>query len=290
MARAWLDTLERYLREGEPFDALDLLQRKGQTRTSLGAADDERLISAARTLGADPRLRHRYRLEALRIANAVERRRAESAAEKRRLEKEKAARRATQEKEKAARRAEELRTQRAAEKHTERFAAYRAAGLTTQRATILTLMKPGPYSVSITGMARGYKEEHVAAELVRSLGFATSESVLLVERAVHIAPESVAFDIDQSKAVQLKKALERHGAKIRIDIASRREAAERRPSIPQAVRHEVWRRDGGRCVDCGSVENLHFDHIIPWSRGGANTPRNLELRCEACNLRKGARI
>jgi len=60
--------------------------------------------------------------------------------------------------------------------------------------------------------------------------------------------------------------------------------------IPERVRNEVWRRDEGRCVDCGSRERLEFDHIIPYSKGGSNTARNLELRCEACNRRKGATI
>ena len=40
-----------------------------------------------------------------------------------------------------------------------------------------------------------------------------------------------------------------------------------RAAIPEPVRHEVWRRDRGRCVDCGSRERLEFDHIIPISRG-----------------------
>ena len=64
----------------------------------------------------------------------------------------------------------------------------------------------------------------------------------------------------------------------------------RRAPIPESVRHEVWRRDQGMCVDCGSRENLEFDHIIPFSKGGSNTARNLELRCETCNRRKGATI
>jgi hypothetical protein len=63
-----------------------------------------------------------------------------------------------------------------------------------------------------------------------------------------------------------------------------------REAIPERVRHEVWRRDQGRCVDCGSRERLEFDHIIPVSRGGSNTARNIELRCEACNRRKSATV
>jgi hypothetical protein len=63
-----------------------------------------------------------------------------------------------------------------------------------------------------------------------------------------------------------------------------------RETIPERVRHEVWRRDQGQCVDCGSRERLEFDHIIPVSRGGSNTARNIELRCQACNRRKGATV
>ena len=40
--------------------------------------------------------------------------------------------------------------------------------------------------------------------------------------------------------------------------------------IPTPVKLEVWKRDGGRCVKCGSTDNLHFDHIIPRSRGGTS--------------------
>jgi tetratricopeptide (TPR) repeat protein len=65
---------------------------------------------------------------------------------------------------------------------------------------------------------------------------------------------------------------------------------ERRRSTPQNVRHAVWRRDEGRCVQCGSHEDLEFDHIIPVSKGGANTERNLQLLCESCNRGKGATI
>ena len=60
--------------------------------------------------------------------------------------------------------------------------------------------------------------------------------------------------------------------------------------IPQDVKDAVWRRDEGMCVECGSNENLEFDHIIPHSRGGANTYRNIQLLCEKCNRQKSAKI
>ena len=60
--------------------------------------------------------------------------------------------------------------------------------------------------------------------------------------------------------------------------------------ITQEVKDKVWNRDGGKCVDCCSNENLEFDHIIPHSKGGANTYRNIQLLCEPCNRSKSAKI
>ena len=60
--------------------------------------------------------------------------------------------------------------------------------------------------------------------------------------------------------------------------------------ISQDVKDKVWNRDGGKCVECGSNENLEFDHIIPHSKGGANTYRNIQLLCEPCNRIKSAKI
>ena len=60
--------------------------------------------------------------------------------------------------------------------------------------------------------------------------------------------------------------------------------------ISQKVKDEVWKRDEGKCVECGSKENLEFDHIIPFSKGGANTYRNIQLLCESCNRSKSDKI
>ncbi|HYT37624.1 MAG TPA: HNH endonuclease signature motif containing protein [Ktedonobacteraceae bacterium] len=63
--------------------------------------------------------------------------------------------------------------------------------------------------------------------------------------------------------------------------------------IPQDVRNAVWQRDQGRCVQCGvggPGAYLEFDHIIPYSKGGASTTGNVQLLCRNCNLKKGDRI
>ena len=56
--------------------------------------------------------------------------------------------------------------------------------------------------------------------------------------------------------------------------------------ISPEVQDRVWKRDEGKCVKCGSNENLEFDHIIPFSKGGSNTYRNIQLLCEKCNRSK----
>ena len=60
--------------------------------------------------------------------------------------------------------------------------------------------------------------------------------------------------------------------------------------IPSEVKRVVYDRDGGKCVKCGSQINLHYDHIIPISRGGSNPEKNIQILCEAHNLKKSNKI
>jgi len=60
--------------------------------------------------------------------------------------------------------------------------------------------------------------------------------------------------------------------------------------IPPEVRRAVWIRDQGKCARCGSRERLEYDHIVPVSRGGSNTERNIELLCEFHNRAKSNNI
>jgi hypothetical protein len=67
--------------------------------------------------------------------------------------------------------------------------------------------------------------------------------------------------------------------------------AERRRIIPSHVRLEVWERDRGKCTICGAVDELHFDHVVPFSKGGTSmTAGNVQLLCARHNLQKSDRI
>ena len=69
------------------------------------------------------------------------------------------------------------------------------------------------------------------------------------------------------------------------------QAPIRRRVIPTAVKLAVWKRDAGRCVVCGATDELHFDHDLPWSKGGTSlTEANVQLMCARHNLEKSAHI
>ena len=86
--------------------------------------------------------------------------------------------------------------------------------------------------------------------------------------------------------------------KFKLEIANREQQVlpkkkELSPGriIPTDVKILVWERDNGRCVQCKSAQNLHFDHIIPFSKGGSSqTPDNIQLLCAEHNLKKSDKL
>lgn len=89
---------------------------------------------------------------------------------------------------------------------------------------------------------------------------------------------------DLRRPVRLRSAA--GSRKPRLDA---REPRDTEPVSPDS-RIFVWQRDGGTCRNCGSTHDLHFDHVIPRSWGGASTAENIQLLCRDCNLRKGASL
>lgn len=75
-----------------------------------------------------------------------------------------------------------------------------------------------------------------------------------------------------------------------VMAASQSPAARKRIPIPQDVKRAVFERDQGCCVQCDSSFEIQYDHIIPFSMGGATTIENLQLLCARCNQQKGGRL
>jgi hypothetical protein len=61
--------------------------------------------------------------------------------------------------------------------------------------------------------------------------------------------------------------------------------------IPSAIKQKVWARDKGKCVICGATDELHFDHDLPYSKGGTSiTAENVRILCARHNLQKSDKI
>ena len=76
-----------------------------------------------------------------------------------------------------------------------------------------------------------------------------------------------------------------------LKMDSRRRRLEHNRLIPSSVKVEVWKRDRGECVICGEKDNLHYDHDLPFSKGGSSlTAKNIRLLCARHNLKKSSKI
>jgi 5-methylcytosine-specific restriction endonuclease McrA len=52
-------------------------------------------------------------------------------------------------------------------------------------------------------------------------------------------------------------------------------------------RMNIFKRDNHSCQYCGSQRDLSIDHVIPRSRGGGSSWKNLVTACKPCNAKKG---
>jgi hypothetical protein len=114
---------------------------------------------------------------------------------------------------------------------------------------------------------------------------------LWVDNAFYEAESNLTFD--QAVALVRESGLKR-ARKIQRAVeaaqASQLGTRVQREAISDAVKHHIWVRDEGRCVECESPTELQFDHVIPLAMGGSNELANLQLLCAVCNRRKGANL
>jgi len=140
-------------------------------------------------------------------------------------------------------------------------------------------LSPGRWKLQVTLSQSGHdKLKRLQALLAHQIR--NRDLAAIVERAL----DALLTQVQKRKTGMTDKprASKPAGKPRRTDRRTRHVAA--------AARREVWPRDHGRCGfvgedghRCNETRGLHFAHIEPWAKGGANTADNLALRCPTHN-------
>ncbi|SKC86849.1 HNH endonuclease [Ohtaekwangia koreensis] len=63
--------------------------------------------------------------------------------------------------------------------------------------------------------------------------------------------------------------------------------------IPRVTQFRVLKRENQICSVCGKSvkdDDIEFDHVIPWSKGGSSEENNIRLLCSSCNRKRGKKF
>jgi 5-methylcytosine-specific restriction endonuclease McrA len=136
--------------------------------------------------------------------------------------------------------------------------------------------------------AQKYKNNSQRAELVRV--YEKLHTGIWVYNGTFKLVDAWEQQEDNRKVFKFKLELSEETSS-RNESKSHQKELEHNRMIPPKVKLEVWKRDKGRCVICGSTKNLHFDHDLPFSKGGTSlTAKNIQILCAKHNLSKGNKI
>lgn len=136
--------------------------------------------------------------------------------------------------------------------------------------------------------AREYTNKKAKAELVRV--YEKIKDGIWVYNGVFELHDAWVEESDCRNVFKFKLQVTDKTFNLQEERASRKDLEHNR-MIPTAVKLEVLKRDKRKCVLCGKTDNLHFDHILPYSKGGTSLKaENIQLLCARHNLEKRDRI
>jgi len=130
---------------------------------------------------------------------------------------------------------------------------------------------PDPEELSTT-LSSFIKENDTTYSYVKNIANHIGDNYKILERYISV--------------LNLVKSASAIIEQIRISVENGTYIVKHSRYITKEVRREVWVRDNGCCADCGSTYKIEYDHIIPVSKGGSNSPKNIELLCLSCNRKK----
>ena len=127
------------------------------------------------------------------------------------------------------------------------------------------------------GMGTEYFDEKKRIEIKKLLngrGFWNPDSIISES-----AMNDVLWVMRNSEALDRKKST----------YEWRRKEANKYTVDPE-IRSAVFEKHGEVCVECGSIDNITLDHIIPVVKGGEDSIENLQPLCVSCNSKKGSSL
>lgn len=119
--------------------------------------------------------------------------------------------------------------------------------------------------------------------------------VLLYGGSAHAIDESgEEYDFDLWRTLPIRQeddALPVIAGALRVPRVLHLHRYDRTPRLSvRLTRRNLMFRDAHQCQYCGkkpAIRDLNIDHVMPRSRGGADSWENLVTACRVCNLRKG---
>ena len=128
------------------------------------------------------------------------------------------------------------------------------------------------------------KKKRISKDKIQVAFVLTDETMAYVEKLKDLLGKDL--DMDQLIQFMAKKAIE-SVEKSKFKQTNARQSlppAKVGRIIPAAMKRDIYFRDK-KCTNCGSYRNLNYDHILPYSMGGASTKENLRILCSPCNQR-----
>lgn len=109
------------------------------------------------------------------------------------------------------------------------------------------------------------------------------------------------YEANKERAAERNRAYLAANPHKRTEYRHRRRARLRGNDTAPYKRADVFARDGYVCQLCGRPTLVYvvtwrhplspeLDHIVPVSRGGSDTPDNVQTAHRRCNIRKGNRV
>lgn len=177
------------------------------------------------------------------------------------------------------------------EENKERLAEQRVSWVEENREELLEKKRAYNRLPEVIGRMIGYRrrhyEEHKEEYLEKSARW-KAENPEKVQQSQQAWKERNSEKVTESRA-----RYNRDNPETVIAWSQRRRAKQAQAAVGDVDFKRIWKRDRGVCYLCGrSVDkkDVHYDHVIPLSRGGAHSEENLRVTHGRCNLIKGAKL